>query len=684
MPVVRTWIPRVLAVAAFCAYALAAPPSWYWLDSAELSAAGVGLGSPHPTGFPLYCVLIKLATLAPVGELAFRINLLSAACAAVAVYCAVVLVVEACRDDAAALAGGAAAGLVLALSLTFFRQATIAEIYAPTAALFAASLVLLARVARGAGASTGLALAVVAGLGIGTHSSFRLLLALPIAAVLVVRLRRGARWPLVAPALAIAMAAATHAYLPVRSATGRTAAIDWGHPDTAGAFVDHAITAKRIRTAFGGEMFAGGGRHTGTFAAQVTDQLGPLALLAGLAGLAWLAMQRRERWLAGVLGFVLAGDAVYSIAINPMGLGDLQNGIPFAIALAVSAGAGIAWLARVTGRGAPFAGGAAAVLLAVPVALYGWGDRWAASAGEAPRAFAESALDDVPPRGIALVQRDDTAAGLLYVTTAEVARPDVAVLVRQHLWDRERNREVLARARIGGVDAARVLASLEQTPGRPVAWELGALATPNRALRAGAVVGATGVSHRESPPEGDDVRPALAELEHIFGGDDAGDPNAKRAYARSVVGLGRVLLDRGSLPAAEALFRAAIAVRREHIPAYVNLGVVLDIQRRPGEAADVTEQALAIDPNDVRARVNAARFRMRAGDDDAAMAHAERAIARAPGNASAWALAGILDARAGRFDSARLRLAWALLLDPGEPDARDALQQLIRRRGRSE
>src|SRR5690606_901583 len=82
----RTWLPRGLGLAAFVLYVLSAPPGFYWLDSAELSAAAVRLGVAHPTGFPLYCILARAAALIPLGELAFRVSLLSAGCAALGVF----------------------------------------------------------------------------------------------------------------------------------------------------------------------------------------------------------------------------------------------------------------------------------------------------------------------------------------------------------------------------------------------------------------------------------------------------------------------------------------------------------------------------------------------------------------------------------------------------------------------
>lgn len=674
----RTWVPRGLALAAFAMYAIAAPPTFYWLDSAELSAAAAGWGSPHPTGFPVYCMVARVAALVPIGELAFRVNLFSAACAAATVLWVARLIVENARDDRAALTGAVAGGGALALALVFFRQATVAEVYAPTAALIASSLLLLSRVARGADGRTGLALAMIAGLGLGVHSSFRLLLAAPLIALFAVRLYRGARWPLLGALLALGVGAAAHAYLPVRAATGRTTAIDWGHPRELGALADHAVTAERIRTAFDTEIAstsAGVVRHNArVLGEQIVDQLGPIALLAALGGLVWLARRgRAERWLLAALVVVIAGDAVYGAWLNPMGLRDLQNGVPLVVGVAAAAGIGVAWLARLSGAAAAFAGGAAAVMVIVPIALHGWTERWAAAGSYAPRAWAERALDEARPRAIALVTNDSTAAGLLLVQSAEGARPDLPVLVLQHIArDRERTIAVL-RAADSPVDPHRVRPELLQAPGG-VLWELGP-ELPPRGLRVVAGAPLAELVIDDGAAEADDVASAVAALDHMLGGD--GDPAARMTFANGLTHLGLLSYRRRDLAGAEALFRAAVAIRERHAPAWVNLGVVLGRQKRWQEAVVASERAMALDPLNAAALLNAARYRFQIDKRDPRIPrYVARALALAPDRSSAWELAGILEANRGRYAEARKLLLRALALDPGNEGAKWTLDRL--------
>ena len=54
-------------------------------DSLELQLACYQLAIIHPTGYPLYALLGKLFTFLPFGDVAYRVNLLSAVAAAWAV-----------------------------------------------------------------------------------------------------------------------------------------------------------------------------------------------------------------------------------------------------------------------------------------------------------------------------------------------------------------------------------------------------------------------------------------------------------------------------------------------------------------------------------------------------------------------------------------------------------------------
>src|SRR5438552_16445635 len=80
----------VAALAALWAYALTLSPTVAWVnlgeDSGALLVASATLGIPHPTGYPLFVLLGRVASLLPLGAIAFRINLTAAIAGAASVY----------------------------------------------------------------------------------------------------------------------------------------------------------------------------------------------------------------------------------------------------------------------------------------------------------------------------------------------------------------------------------------------------------------------------------------------------------------------------------------------------------------------------------------------------------------------------------------------------------------------
>src|SRR6476646_8512917 len=93
-------------------YVRTAAPSVLSGDSAEFQMAAPLLGVPHPTTYPLYVLLGKLATLViPFGDLAWRVTLVSVVCAALAVALFYTVSRRLIASAPAALVGSLAFGL---------------------------------------------------------------------------------------------------------------------------------------------------------------------------------------------------------------------------------------------------------------------------------------------------------------------------------------------------------------------------------------------------------------------------------------------------------------------------------------------------------------------------------------------------------------------------------------------
>ena len=190
------WPGVALTVVTFLLYLLTLAPGLPPTDSGELILAAWSGGVAHAPGFPSYAMLGWLwAHLLPVGRVAWRLNLFSALCTALAVgltYGLGLRTLTGIRKDPKAtrlLFAGGLGAMVLALGRTVWNWATIAEVYALNLVLTAAILVLLLRwaddLSRADGASGGVwplpLAALLFGIGLGGHLTSIALLAPAIA-----------------------------------------------------------------------------------------------------------------------------------------------------------------------------------------------------------------------------------------------------------------------------------------------------------------------------------------------------------------------------------------------------------------------------------------------------------------------------------------------------------------------
>ena len=115
-------------------------------DGNELATIPSVLGLAHPPGYPLYTWLGKLFTLIPVGDIAFRMNLMSATLGALAVGGLYLVCIQLLPTHLAGRRAAAALpSLLFAFGPTVWSQSVIAEVYAPNLAFVALALLALLR-----------------------------------------------------------------------------------------------------------------------------------------------------------------------------------------------------------------------------------------------------------------------------------------------------------------------------------------------------------------------------------------------------------------------------------------------------------------------------------------------------------------------------------------------------------
>lgn len=269
-------------------------------DSLEFQLVTYQLGIAHPTGYPLYTLLGKLFTLLPVGNVAYRVNWMSAVFGAATVALLYLFILK-LMPPARPLRGQSAANwparlgaligaALLAVGLIFWQQATLAEVYTLNA-FFVALLLLLATAADSPRRFYGLA--VVAGLALTHHRTSVLLLP----ALALYLLLSDSRARLFRPktmlfcGLLFVAPLLLYLYLPLR---GHVGSLDGTYQNTWAGFW-RQVTASGYNTFIFGNPF-NQNRNLAFYWNLLADQV--YTTVPGLIGLAVLARFGRLRLLA--------------------------------------------------------------------------------------------------------------------------------------------------------------------------------------------------------------------------------------------------------------------------------------------------------------------------------------------------------------------------------------------------
>ena len=215
-------------------------------DSLEFQLVCYQPGIAHPTGYPLYTLLGKLFTFLPVGNIAYRVNFMSAVFASVTVALLYAILRLITKHRVPAVLGAA----TFAVSPVFWSQAVIAEVYTLNAAFMALTLWLLLAWGRAREEDSAQPrgwmsdptallslLAVAYGLSL-THHRTTLLLSPAAVIFLVVHRRLFARGRLLARLVILLLAPlALYLYIPLRGTT--MSSLDGVYENTLQGFITH-------------------------------------------------------------------------------------------------------------------------------------------------------------------------------------------------------------------------------------------------------------------------------------------------------------------------------------------------------------------------------------------------------------------------------------------------------------
>jgi hypothetical protein len=432
------WLAAAAAAAALAIYVTTLAPGLTFehngADGGDLIAAGRILGVPHPSGYPTYTLLAWLFSQLPIGTIAYRVNLLSAVCAALAagLVCRTAQLLQPGAAHRNALS--VATALVLAFSALLWAQAVISEVYA-LLVLFAALLFWLLVRWRNGGHDRLLWLAgLVLGAGLGNHLT--LIFAAPAALVLLWPERR--RWLRVQawlPAtVLLAAGLCIYAYLPLAAA--HHPAVNWGNPQTWRQFL-WVVTGKQYQSFAFALPAAVIPSRLSAWAGLIGNQFGWWGLLLVLAG-AGAQWQRDRSLVLAALAWMLP-LGVYAFFYDT---GDSHVYLlPTMLLLALWWGEGAGYLLRL-GRALGMAWQRVLLVLILLLPLASLALHWQAadlSGTWTADAYIYQALEGVAPGGLIVVRGDRPTFALWYALYAEGQRPDVAVVsgpLLAYIWYR--------------------------------------------------------------------------------------------------------------------------------------------------------------------------------------------------------------------------------------------------------
>lgn len=425
------------------------PGVGFW-DTGEFQTVLPILGTAHPTGYPTYVLVGFIANilLMPLGEPAFRINVLSL----LAVAAAAGLTVELVRRLTGSLAIGVAAGLGLATTPLVWANATRADPH-PLHLFFVALLLVLLvawEQARRRGVPTAdrrlVAAAVVFGVAMGNHS-LTLLLAPPIG-LFVLAVHPGiVRRPrlLLASAVALVVAVgAVYLELPLRAGLFR-APLVYASPDTWDGFWYIAL-AEQFRGSLSDPLADLPGK-LGDLWDLTVGQYGALALLVPLGFVATVRRAPRYALLSGTAMLITVGfDASYTNAdIGRYYLGPILWAWTWLACLGVIVVDVVvtawSWLARRSRQAMRLASAGVAVVVAIGLLAPSLADA-ASSRDAADRShdtgaaqWLADALPVIAPNAV-LVSWWSTSTPLWYAELVEGRRTDIDIVDDRTILDR--------------------------------------------------------------------------------------------------------------------------------------------------------------------------------------------------------------------------------------------------------
>ncbi len=507
-------IALVLALLSLALYIKTLAPTVLMADGGEFQFVPYLAGVAHPTGYPLYTMLGWLWThVLPLGEVAYRLNLLSALWAALTVGLLYLTIELALREfDLAPVLSSLAAALgavCLAVSGTFWSQAVIAEVYSLNAFFVTLVLYLLLRAAANDASSATCLLLVSFAYGLSLTHHRTMILLLP---AIFVFLWLAEGLPSKCPALwkgaaLFLLPLLLYLYIPWRAPHTPYLRLSLGagkelilYHNTLSGLLDHVLG--RV---FGGQLGPWEAGRLSLALDLLAQQFGWVGLGLGVVGL--LRLLFSQRWpLLALTGLAYLVGVAFNLVYF---IGDVYVlFIPSYLVFALWLALGAVTLAQGAGRAVRYPASVVVVValfflpLGLTISHYPQIDQ---SRNYQARELWKSILAEPLPQGAILVSNDrDEIMPMWYYQYVEGARPDLVGLFPLIVPQYENVVQVVD----GVLDTGRPVYLIKEMPGLEVKYQLEA---------AGAVVRVVSPAVEGAPQHPQEI--VLAETVRLVGYD---------------------------------------------------------------------------------------------------------------------------------------------------------------------
>lgn len=627
-------VALLAALAAMAVYLHALAPTVTGEDSGELIAAAYTLGIPHPTGYPLWCILANLfIDLVPLYSVAWRVALMSAFFSAATVYVVTLIVIKLTRHRWAAVT----AALALAFSFEFWEQGVIAEVYSLNAYLTALCVLLVLRWQDERRPGLLVACGFCFGLAICNHSV--IVLAAPALALYVLMLAgvsRESLWVYSRAIAALCVGLLVHLYLPIRSYANPP--MDWGNPQTLDNFWDVVTRAQyafimtdgpRSWPRFLGQLWV----FAGVYSQQFTAGIGWLAV----AGIIFLLRKRPGPALLLLMlfvSFVVGAIVIPNFGFDRMAIWiNTTYWIPAYVIAAIFLGAVVAWVSALPSSSTVqrvVAIAIALVFITTPLTVnytqvskrnYYFVDD-----------YARNVMNTLAPGAIFFGDSDHALFSLMYLQIVEGLRPDVTIanpygypIDTVYSAMPEETTKRFAK-RPTEADEALIFHWLVHESGRPV------YSTAKRTVK-DATTANTGLLYRYTAPGEEVTQPPTwnAYRWHTLDESDIhGDWTAELICFDVHFARGRTLLDEGQREEGIKAFDLAAHFSRADAFGLNNLGSAAAEYGLNNKALEYLSAACDVDPHLVVAKRNLGKVYLRERKYRKALEHFDAALALAP------------------------------------------------------